>query len=99
MSFIGQKEITSVDNNVVKFVDGSEKTYTETQLKYMVTDESQDASQLQEIVRKNILDDLFIAFQSKPLIDTVGIAIAVVTVLEDHDVKKGEVKTLLELVQ
>lgn len=65
----------------------------------MVTEEEKDASALQEIVRDNVLQDLYVAFQSKPLTDTVGIAIAVVTVLEDHDVRKGDVKTLLELVQ
>jgi len=56
--YIGQKEVKGLENNVVKFTDGTEKTYTEKQLKYLITPEPKDLTQLQELLIKAVVPEI-----------------------------------------
>ena len=42
--FIWEKEVKEINENKVSFVDGTEKEFTATQMKYIVTEEPKDAS-------------------------------------------------------
>jgi hypothetical protein len=56
--YIGQKEVKGLKDNVVTFADETEKTYTEKQLKYLITNEPKDLTQLQELLIKAIVPEI-----------------------------------------
>lgn len=56
--FIWTQEIKEIVDTKVTFIDGTEKEYTTTQLQYIATEESKDASALQEITIMNIADQI-----------------------------------------
>ena len=96
--FIGDKEIKSIDGTLVTFIDDTQKTYTEMQLSYMVTDESKDLSEMQEIIVINVAKDVGKAIQSADLDNDADTAIAVLNVLQAHDVRLGDSSKILGTV-
>ena len=96
--FIGDKEVKSIDGTLVTFIDDTQKTYTELQLSYMVTDESKDLSEMQEIIVINVAKDVGKAIQSADLDNDADAAIAVLNVLQSHDVRLGDSSKILGTV-
>ena len=56
--YLWDKEIKWVKKGVVTFVDGSQETYTEKQLTYMVTKEPQDLTTMRDNLLKNIVPEM-----------------------------------------
>lgn len=63
--YIGDKEISKIVEQTVYFADGSEKEYTSTQLKYLPTQEPQDASQLRQLMVEQVMPQVRKALKSK----------------------------------
>ena len=56
--YLWDKEIKWVKKGVVTYVDGSQETYTEKQLTYMVTKEPQDLTTMRDNLLKNIVPEM-----------------------------------------
>ena len=77
--FIKNKEVESINGTEVLFKDGSKENYTEKQLKYIVTEESMDDSQFQNLILENVATDVLAVLQEhnirkgdlSPIIETV----------------------------
>jgi len=63
MSYIWEKEIQTIEETKVTFVDGTEKIFTPKQLEYIVTDEQKDATQFRDLVTYNITEELISVLQ------------------------------------
>lgn len=61
--YIGEKQIKDVKDNLVIFMDGTEETYTDKQLEYMITNEPKDESELRNIVMENVAKDVLEVIQ------------------------------------
>lgn len=62
--YIGDKEIKVLKKGVVTFVDGSQETYTEKQISYLITKEPKDLTQLRDIVLDNIIPEIMDIFEA-----------------------------------
>lgn len=63
MSYIWEKEVKSIKGNLVTFKDKTEWTYTDAQLEYLVTDDSQDDSSLRLLMLNQIIPDVIDVFK------------------------------------
>jgi len=61
--YIGEKELKGVKKGVVTFVDGSQTTYTEKQLTYMVTKEPQDLTKQRDLMLMNVVPEVMDVFE------------------------------------
>lgn len=61
--YIWEKQIKDVKDNLVIFMDGTEETYTDKQLEYMITNEPKDESELRNIVMENVAKDVLEVIQ------------------------------------
>ena len=77
--FIKDKEVESINGTEVLFKDGSKESYTEKQLKYIVTEEALDDSKYQALILENVAQDVLWVLQEhnirkgelSPVIETV----------------------------
>lgn len=77
--FIQDREVEKIEGNKVIFKDGGEVEYTETQLKYIVTEDSLDEWQFRNLVLENVATDVLAVLQRhnirkwelQPVIETV----------------------------
>lgn len=90
MTYIGQREIKSIDGTTVTFTDDSLHTYTPKQMTYMVTEDPKSLTEQQNIMLENILPELQKVYRENDLSNTPGIAMGIFEVLEDHDIRKGD---------
>jgi len=56
--YIWEKEIKEIKWTTVLFEDGTKEEFTETNLKYLQTEEVKDASELNEIIKNNVVSDM-----------------------------------------
>lgn len=61
--FIGKKEISLQDWNIITFTDNSKQEYTEKQLTYIKTENEQTESELQNVCANEIVKDLLNVFE------------------------------------
>lgn len=64
MTYIGEKEIKEINWNDVSFVDGTMGYYTDTQLKYMVTEESKDLTAQRDLLLDNIVPEMIMILKN-----------------------------------
>jgi len=95
MSYIGQKEIKSIDNTVVTFTDDTTKTYTEKQLSYMVTDEPKDLSEERDLLLSNIIPEIISAVQKGDFDNENDIIIDILGILQNHNIRFGDFDSIL----
>lgn len=77
--FIHDREIDKIEGNKVIFKDWGEANYTETQLKYIVTEEDLDDNQFRNLILENVAEDVLGVLQKhnirkwdlSPIIETV----------------------------
>lgn len=77
--FIKDREVEKIEGNVVMFKDWGEVKYTETQLKYIVTEEALDDTQFRNLVLEKVAEDVLGVLQThnirkwdlQPLLETV----------------------------
>lgn len=96
--FIGDKEIKSIEGTLVTFTDDTQKNYTEKQLSYMVTEESKDLSEQQELLIKTIVPDILNAIQKGNLEDEGSVIIDILNTLQAHDIRFGDFDKVLGTV-
>jgi hypothetical protein len=92
--YIGEKEIQEVSWNIVKFIDWTEETFTDTQLEYVITDEQKDYTAFEDIVVKAITDDVHKVLGEVDIYDPVKCAWKILEVYEDHNIKMNEVDAI-----
>ena len=90
MSYIGEREVKSIDGTTVTFVDETTQVLTERQLEYIVTEKPLDASELQLLLLPNVIPDMCEAIKGISLMDTTECLLALIPVLEKHDIRKGD---------
>jgi len=56
--YLGQKEIKGAKKGVVTFMDGTQKTYTEKQLSYIITKEPKDPTQMRDLMLDNVIPEV-----------------------------------------
>jgi hypothetical protein len=91
MSYIGEREVKSIDGTTVTFVDETTQVLTERQLEYMVTEVPADASALQMMLIPNVLPDMCEAIKGINLSDTPECIMALIPVLEKHDIRRADI--------
>lgn len=77
--FIQEREVEKIEGNKVIFKDGGEVEYTETQLKYIVTEDALDEWKFRDLVLENVAIDVLAVLQRhnirkwelQPVIETV----------------------------
>lgn len=77
--FIKDREVEKIEGNKVIFKDGEEVEYTETQLKYIVTEEELSEEQFRNLMLENVAVDILGVLQKhnirkgdlQPVIETV----------------------------
>lgn len=77
--FIKEREVDKIEGNKVIFKDGGEEEYTETQLKYIVTEEAMSEEQFRNLMLENVAVDILGVLQKhnirkgdlQPVIETV----------------------------
>ena len=77
--FIKDREVDKIEGTKVIFKDGEEVEYTETQLKYIVTEEALDENGFRNLMLENVAGDILAVFQKhnirkwdlQPIIETV----------------------------
>lgn len=96
--FIGEQKIKSIDGTLVTFIDDTQKTYTEKQLTYMISEEPKYLSEMQELIVLNVVPDVVKAIQTWDLDYDKEIAMDVLNVLQTHDVRMGDSSKILGTV-
>ena len=77
--FIKDREVDKIEGTKVIFKDGGEVEYTETQLKYIVTEEALDENGFRNLMLENVAGDVLWVLQAhnirkwdlQPVIETV----------------------------
>lgn len=77
--FIKEREVDKIEGNKVIFKDWGEEEYTETQLKYIVTEEAMSEEQFRNLMLENVAVDILGVLQKhnirkgdlQPVIETV----------------------------
>lgn len=92
--FIGEKEVSSIDGTIVTFVDGTTETYTNTNLAYLQTEESKDATAFQELFVENVSKALIEYIKTVDNFDNSNenidkIKEGMINLFVEHDVRIG----------
>ena len=90
--YIWEKEVSSVNQNTVRFTDETEVNYTDKQLTYIMTEEAKDPSQFREHILQAILPELEMLLSEE---DVLVLGKKMFDILEDHDVTNGELQSIL----
>lgn len=101
--FIWEKEVKEITGTLVQFVDGSECTFTQKALDYIVTEESKDPSAFQELIVENVAQAVLKAFDASDRYDADienvnKIQDLILTVFEEHDIRKGDLTVVIQRV-
>ena len=97
--YIWEKEIVSISQlgewlNEVTFKDETTEIFNDKQLEYFITEEQKDATQFNEIVIKQILNDVIEVFKDADPNDLTDIAAKILMAYEAHDIKMSQVDTV-----
>lgn len=97
--FVWALEITSIEDWLVTFIDGTSTTLTDKQLTYLVTNESKDLTQTRDLVLANIVPEILAAIQAEVIWDKpVGIVAKILEVIEQHNIKRGDFAVIMDAI-
>ncbi len=88
--FIWDKEINNIEGSKVFFTDWWSVEYSKKSLKYLVTEESKNATELNDLVVENVLTEVLPNIQWGDLGKPWDIALECLKVLQEHNIRKFE---------
>lgn len=97
MSYIGEKEVSSIDGTIVTFVDNTTETFTQKNLTYLVTDEPTDATAFLALYVDNTSSEAIEYLKSNDLFDNSPenlekIQKGMLDIFETHDLPIGDLR-------
>lgn len=94
--YIGSKEVNTINDGVVLFVDGTQQKITPRQEEYLLTQEPKDLSELQTLVMDNLMPDVWKVIEANENAKETTIALA--NTFEQHNVSIVEVQKVIDLI-
>lgn len=97
MTYIGEKEVLSIDGTIVTYSDNTKDTFTENNLTYLVTDEPKDATAFLALYVDNTSKEAIEYLKTKDLFDSSEENIETIqrdmlNIFESHDLPIGDLR-------
>ena len=95
MTYIGEKEIKTIDNNKVIFVDWSDWEYTEKELSYIVSEEPRNLTQMREEMLKVVIKEMNNAVKEIGVENEDELTKAILNIIDLFNIRKGDIDFVL----
>lgn len=95
MTYIGEKEIKSIEDNKVTFVDWTEELFTEKELSYIVSDKARNLSEMRDEMLKVVLIEMNKQVKEIGIDNQDELTKAILNIIDLYNIRKWDIDYIL----
>ena len=94
--YLWELAIKEIVENTVTFEDDTTRVLTDKQLTYLITDEPKDLSATHILVTTTVVNEIIEELKGISILDTDAAILAILKVIEEHDIRRWELAPVLD---